>query len=484
MKNSSKIQQLKVFVIVLMTLLSLMSMKNPKKIIEHLPNRKTQVKIVNKSNFYRTIHLWGGYDLTNFCSINTDTLDELEIQETINTPFTGLRKLVHNPYNDLVYVLQNSNEVVLYTSDGILVGTIPLAVGASPTDIVIQKNIASTNYGRVYISSRTVNTVTVLETNLTILTTIGVGVSPGAIALNEATELLYVANGSSSSVSVISILNNTSIGVFLSPSPAYIAVNSSNGDVYVTTKLNRVSIYKANLNFQVAIVLNDQKIREITYNPINQRMYVCTAGTSRLHSIDAQTYSLISSRVIRGGLEAMVFNPNNSLLIIATLNDRYIGLDSNETIVSTINIHPFGLGLAINLSDNVLWATNPITGQIFKVGYPECNDVVIDDDYLEKAESTKYNPIYVGHIRFSFTDNDMFKTMALITKHSTGSVQQRIVSTGNYISPQHWQSIIDIYDLEGLIIDGENSWEFKIAPLQSITILVHYRQLIRGRRFD
>jgi len=476
MKWSSKIKILITFLVPL----ALLSMKNPKKIMEQLPNRETQIKITNKSNFYRTIRLWGGYDLTNFCTIDTDTLDELEVLQILDTPFVGLKKIAYNPYNDLVYVLQNSNEVVLYTSEGILVGTIPLAVGASPSDIVIQKNISSVNYGRAYVSSRTVNAITVLETNLTNLTTITVGSSPGAIALNEVTELLYVANESSSTVSVINILNNTSIGVFVSPSPAYIAINSFNGDIYVTTKVNRVSIYNANLTFQVVILLNDQKVRAIAYNPINQRMYVTTAVGSLLHPIDANTYIQLPTIFMGGGNpNAIVFNANNNLLIVASSIDRYIGLDSNDTIISTISIHPFGLGLAINSSENVLWATNPNTQQIFKVGYPECNNVVIDEDYLEKIENTKYNSIYVDHIRFSFTDNDMFKTMVLKTKHSTGSVKQKIVSTGNYISPQHRQSIIDIYDLDGVIIDGENSWEFKIAPLQSITVLVHYRQLQR-----
>lgn len=148
-----------------LALLVLMSMTNPNKTTEQLPNRKTQVKINNESNFYRTIRLWGGYDLTNFCSINTDALDELEVQETINTAITGLRKLVYNPYNDLIYVLQNSNEVLLYTSDGIFVGTVTLTVGSFPTDIVIQKSTSSVNYGKAYISSTNPNTLTVIDSD-------------------------------------------------------------------------------------------------------------------------------------------------------------------------------------------------------------------------------------------------------------------------------------------------------------------------------
>lgn len=292
--------------------------------------------------------------------------------------------------------------------------------------------------------------------------------------------MLYVGIGSSNIVSVINILNNTNASFFFTFQPAYLAINPTNGDIYAVTKLDTVRVYNSSLNLQATIVLSDQKVRAITYNPINQRMYVSTAVASLLHPIDTNTYSLLPTIFMGGGApNAILFNTNKNLLIVATSIDRYIGLDSNDTIVSSINIHPFGLGLAINLTENVLWATNPITGQIFKVGYPECNDVVIDDDYLEKVENLKYNPVYVDHIRFAFTDNDMFKTMALRTEHSTGTVKQKMVSTGNYISPQHWQSIIDIYDLDGLIIDGQNSWVFQIAPLQSITILVHYRQLIR-----
>ncbi|MCB0541509.1 MAG: YncE family protein, partial [Bacteroidetes bacterium] len=47
----------------------------------------------------------------------------------------------------------------------------------------------------------------------------------------------------------------------------------------------------------------------------------------------------------------------------------------------------------------------------------------------------------------------------------------------NYKSPQNYLDVAEVTAVRGDVIDGKSTWEFKIAPGQTITILVYYKQL-------
>ena len=446
------------------------------------PPKKTQVRIVNDSNQYRLIRLWGGNLDAPICVPNTNNLEDLEIELTI--PVAGLSgsgRIVYNPQNDLLYLLNNIGNVLVFDSDGVLITTIVLPVGSIPSDITVFKNSGNANFGRVYVSNLVTNSVSVIDTNLTVLVNIGVGAAPSSLDIDSNLNRLYVSNSNSNSVSIIDLATNTNTGAFTAINPGIVRVNSNNGDIYVSSSPNIIRIYDATTISILDIMLSDNFISAMAYNPSNNTMYVSTLGASLLIPIDGNSYSTLSTISIGGFPNALQFSSTDDLIIVTTSGDnRYVGVDVNNTITGSVNLHNLSGGLAINQQDNLIWTTDVIGDTLYRVGFPEtCTDVNTDSDYLEKVENFKYNPAKVNGIRFVFSSTDIFHTLSFQKESATGTITQEVLSMGNYISPQHFQPIIDLHELENVQIDGQRSWLFMIAPMQIITIMVYYKQFLR-----
>ena len=447
-----------------------------------VPNKKTQVRIVNDSDQYRQIRLWGGNLDVPICVPNTNNVEDLVIEQMVNVPaLGGSGRIVYNPFNGLLYLINNTGDVLLYDGEGVFITSIALPVGSIPSDLTILTDANNVNYGRAYVSNLVTNSVTVIETNLTVLVNIGVGTAPSSLAIDNNTNRLYVSNSNSNSVSAIDLASNVNTGAFMAVNPGILTVNSNNGDVYVTSSPNIVRVYNSAMVFITDIMLSDNFISGIIYNPANNQIYVTTLGTSVLTPIDTNSYSTLPVIPIGGFPNALRFNRNNNLVIVITSGDnRYVGVDVDNTVTGFINLHSLSGGLAINGDDNVIWTTDVLSDTLFRVGFPEtCTDVAVDNDYLEKVENFKYNPAKVSGIRFAFSTSDTFNTLAFRKETANGTITQETLSMGDYISPQHFQPVIDLYGLSDVQIDGQRSWLFMIAPMQVITVLVHYKQFFR-----
>jgi YVTN family beta-propeller protein len=96
-----------------------------------------------------------------------------------------------------IYVANlNSNNVVVI--DGATNGTTTVSVGSSPLAIAVNP---VTN--KIYVANSGSNSVTVIDGANNGATTVGAGTYPCAIALNSITNKIYVLNSESSNVTVI-----------------------------------------------------------------------------------------------------------------------------------------------------------------------------------------------------------------------------------------------------------------------------------------
>jgi len=105
-----------------------------------------------------------------------------------------------------------------------------IAVGNRPIYLAVDH---ATN--RVYVSNQLDGTVSVIDgaTN-TVMATVKVGLYPNGIAVNPRTNRIYVANLNSGTLSIINGEKLTTSTLRLGQSPAKVAVNSSTNRVYVT----------------------------------------------------------------------------------------------------------------------------------------------------------------------------------------------------------------------------------------------------------
>ncbi|MGZ3874830.1 MAG: bifunctional YncE family protein/alkaline phosphatase family protein, partial [Mucilaginibacter sp.] len=176
--------------------------------------------------------------------------------------------VVLNGNNQLVKIDLNNNKTVWTKKTGIAPYGITIVndkifvsnwAGEQPTD-TLQKETAGVPYGSAYIDSKTgataSGTVSVLDLEGTTLKEISVGLHPNAIIPSADGRFVYVANGNSDMVSVISAGGLQTVDAipvklmpgkksFIGDTPNALAINSTGTTLYVANGLdNAVAVVK------------------------------------------------------------------------------------------------------------------------------------------------------------------------------------------------------------------------------------------------
>jgi YVTN family beta-propeller protein len=105
-----------------------------------------------------------------------------------------------------------------------------IAVGNRPIYLAVDQ---ATN--RIYVSNQADDTVSVIDgISNTVVAVVKVGQLPNGIAVNAKTNTIYVANLNSGTLSIIDGSTLKTSSLWLGPNPAKVAVNASTNRVYVT----------------------------------------------------------------------------------------------------------------------------------------------------------------------------------------------------------------------------------------------------------
>ena len=117
------------------------------------------------------------------------------------------------------------------------------------------------------------------------------------------------------------------------------------------------------------------------------------------------------------------------------------------------------------------------TNTVNVIGFlDDSSSIIIDDDFQKQIRTFQHNPAIVKHSKFVFSTPEQFQVLTLQEEQATGKVKSTPISFTNYKNPQTILNVSEVSGFEGSLIDGHNSWLFKIAGNQTITILVYYKQ--------
>ncbi len=456
---------------------------------------KTQITITNTSTEERVISLWGmNKGLSVSPPLPTDVEDH-EISYTVDYSdpiFTTGGSPAHpqgiaiNPANGLAYVAnQLSNNVSVIDSTGQLVTLIELQPSLmpgfnSPVAIAVNSNTASPNYGKVYVVGSVSNTVSVIDLSHNVTNSIAVGVRPIDIAFNTINDKLYVANLFSDDVTVINT-NTESVSTTLAvgTDPLGVGINPITGEIYVANSSDdTVSVFDATDNLTTTIAGVGTTPVSITYHPVNEEMYVVTTGSNEIYPIEANTHNLLPPIATGNSPYKSVFNTNNNYLYVGNRADEtFTVIAPDKSIRNTISKGNVNIGFAINQANNQLFISDTSADQVNLIGYAtQSNSITISEDYAHKSQNFLYNPAIVKHTKWVMSGEERFKVLHFMEETPTGTRTTTPISHENYKSPQNFLNVSELTDLEGTVIDGKTSWGFKIAGLQTITLLVYFKQ--------
>jgi YVTN family beta-propeller protein len=263
--------------------------------------------------------------------------------ETI-TGFSAPYGIALNLDNGLIYV-SNYGQFNTTGTVSVINGTGNAIVASIPVGKNPQAVVYNPANGLIYTANALSNTLSIINgTSNSLVGSIIVGAFPGknptGITLNPINNTIYVTNMGSNTVSVINgttnvVVNNITLatgeqeggsggtGFF---SPAGIAYNSDNGNLYVTNRgSDTISVINGTTNELVdEISLNAIAPSGIVYNAANNYIYVTNMGSNTVSVINGTTNTVVANIPVGLGPNGIAFNQNNG--------DVYVANSVNETI--------------------------------------------------------------------------------------------------------------------------------------------------------
>jgi YVTN family beta-propeller protein len=238
------------------------------------------------------------------------------------------------------------------------------------------------NYGQF----NTTGTVSVINgTTNTIVTNISVGKNPQAIIYNSANGLIYTANTLSNTLSIINGTSNSSVGsifvgAYPGKNPTGITINPINNTIYVTNMgSNTVSVINGTTN----VVIDNITIATeqgggtggttffspagVAYNSDNNNLYVTNRGSDTLSVINGTTNALVDEVSLDTiAPSSIIYNTANNYIYVTNMGSNTVSVINGTTNTIVANI-PVGLGpngIAYNQNNGDVYVANSINGTI------------------------------------------------------------------------------------------------------------------------
>ena len=194
-----------------------------------------------------------------------------------------------------------------------------------------------------------------------------VGKDPESIAVNPATNRVYVANSGSNSVTVIDGATNAVVGspIPVGVGPIGIAVNPSTNRVYVvnfnsTADHGSVTVVDGSTNAVIgAPVTVGAHPLSAAVNPVINRIYVADGLGRNVSEIDGATNTVIGNLFpIDSGSGNVAVNPdNNRIYVVGQQGNAVTVIDgaTNAVVGTPVKVQDAAEGIAVN----------PVTGRVY-----------------------------------------------------------------------------------------------------------------------
>ena len=318
-------------------------------------------------------------------------------------------------------------------------------------------------------------------------TSVGVGNYPQGIVYNPATDLFYVANQLSDTISILDAAGTPITTIALSPvpvpsgsySPIALAVNTRAdspgfGEVYVVNSVrDSISVIDRNLTL-VAELLTGKRPIGIGYNPVDDMMYVVSLTDATLFAI-ATDSRLVAQRPLEGIPFSVGIDPSTGHIVvnIPELNSVYL-----------YDIAHQRLAIFEQIGARILaWAFHPLSNQLYGVVENDASLLIIntltiaqqripiDGVGLSIAYSQAEGLLYIGEVTngqlLRLDEKDVFVTPFPVSAFETGiAIHPENGSVALSQATQNTVSLIGVNRAEVTIVENYNEFreEFRSFP--------------------
>jgi RHS repeat-associated protein len=215
----------------------------------------------------------------------------------------------------------------------------------------------------LYVANYSDNTVSVVNsaTN-TLLATIPVGTNPYFAAANPGGSRVYVSNISSNNVSVLDTASNAVIAtIAVGVQPTGIAVSPTSNVAYVTNFSGAtVSVLNTTTNSVSATVAAGTNPINVAMNPAGTRAYVSNYGSNTVSVFDTASNTVIATVPVGANPRGLAVNPAGSLLYVSNAGSNTVSVVNtvNNTVVATVAVGAYPLDVTVNPAGSRAYVSN------------------------------------------------------------------------------------------------------------------------------
>jgi YVTN family beta-propeller protein len=230
----------------------------------------------------------------------------------------------------------------------------------------------------IYVSNMASNVIAVINgTTNQVVTNIPVGHEPEGIGVNEVTNTIYVANYIDSTISVIDGASQTVTGTISAYGfglPTAVAVNDVTNQIYVASDAGNILDIDGSGTNSPNVIRTDSSLG-IVVDPATNNVYIASAmgSLNRFEIYNATTNTLsfrnIPTPISISETEGMAFNP--------TTDTIYLGEENSPITVFDVANNSVSEGLAYSPNDPVGIGVDALTGAVYVSDVQTGQEVVI-----------------------------------------------------------------------------------------------------------
>jgi len=279
-----------------------------------------------------------------------------------------------------------------------IVATVP--TGVSPRTMAVNP---ATN--KIYVSNYSSGTVTVIDGATNGVTTVTAGTNPGPLAVNPATDKIYLANYGSNNVTVIDGVTNETDTVAVGTNPRAVAVNEATNKIYVANYgSNSVTVIDGLTNGTTTITVGANP-QAIAVNPATNKIYVANYGGNSVTVIDGVTNGT-TTITVGTNPKAVAVNPVTNKIYVANYGSHTVTVINGATNSTT--------AVATGSSPQTV-SVNPVSNKIYIANRYSGTVTVLDGT----ANTT--STVTTGSEPWGLTVNPV-SDMIYVTNYSSGTM--------------------------------------------------------------
>ena len=197
-------------------------------------------------------------------------------------------------------------------------------------------------------------------------------IEPFGVSYDSNNGNLYVADYGTNNTTVIDGSNNSIIKTIpVSDAPTGIAVNSSSGDVYVTSYeyFGNVSLINGTTNTVVKTIPVGKGTAPdgIAFDLSNGYVYVANGAGNSISIINGTTNTVVKTIPVGAYPQAVVYDPSNGYVYVANYGSSNVSVinDTTNSVVKSISVGIEPYAVAFDSSNGYVYVTDSYSGMVY-----------------------------------------------------------------------------------------------------------------------